>query len=335
MYKIDVDNFDSIRKLLRFDDDGDSYYFIQIMQRKKDDMDISKNNRIIMNYYITSLDYLNDREEEIKTLCKIYNARAYISINPGSFRKSCQYAFKELADINISGQYRQIINLMPTLAGKYNNGGDSKLWIIDYDSKDDSHIGEIKEALRVAKGRDGEGVDKIKLTLPTKNGFHLIVTPYDPRATEALFRSFDFEVAVHKNNPTLLFAISKTECPPNIIKLPTRGADNFLLLQSDNCYSLEAEYPETIQVTYDKYNEIVSVDPVDGPVLMVDTKPDYIGRKIERMYIDEGKVFICFERLVPQNEWTTFGRPKPTDAGFVRGVARSLRRRTNTATQPQ
>lgn len=91
-----------------------------------------------MNYYIISLDYLNDREDEIKTLCKIYNARAYIGINPGSFKKLCQYTFKDLANINISGQYRQVLNFMSTLAGKYNNGGDSKLWIIDYDSKDES-----------------------------------------------------------------------------------------------------------------------------------------------------------------------------------------------------
>ena len=94
MVRVDVDNFEKIKRLLQFDDTGDLFYFIQIMQRKKDGEDIKKNNRIIMNYYITSLDYLNDREDEIKTLCKIYNARAYIGINPGSFKKSCQYAFK-------------------------------------------------------------------------------------------------------------------------------------------------------------------------------------------------------------------------------------------------
>lgn len=294
MVRVDVDNFEKIKRLLQFDDTGDLFYFIQIMQRKKDSEDIKKNNRIIMNYYITSLDYLNDREDEIKTLCKIYNARAYIGINPGSFKKSCQYAFKELADINISGQYRQVLNLMPTLAGKYNNGGDSKLWIIDYDSKDESHISEIREAIKKAKGRDGEGVDKIKMILPTKNGFHLIVTPYDPRATEELFKSFDFEVEIHKNSPTLLFAVSKPECLTNIIKLPTRGANNYLLMQSDDCYSLETN--GSLQISYDKYNEIVSVDPVDGPVLMVDTKPDYIGRKIEKIVMDEGKAFIYFEK---------------------------------------
>lgn len=292
--RVEVDNFENIKKLLQFDEGGDLFYFIQIMQRKKDGSDIKKNNRIIMNYYITSLDYLNDREDEIKMLCKIYNARAYIGINPGSFRKSCQYAFKELADINISEQYRQILNLMPTLAGKYNNGGDSKLWIIDYDSKDESHIDGIRETIKNAKGRDGEGVDKIKMILPTKNGFHLIVTPYDPRATEALFKSFDFEIEIHKNNPTLLFAVGKPECIPNIIKLPTRGIDNYLLMQSDNCYSLETT--GSLQIAYDKYNEIVSVDPVDGPVLMVDTKPDYIGRMIEKIVIDEGKAFIYFEK---------------------------------------
>ena len=75
--------------------------------------------------------------------CRVVNERYNFWYNGSIYPNVTQiysriYTFKDLADINISGQYRQVLNFMSTLAGKYNNGGDSKLWIIDYDLKDES-----------------------------------------------------------------------------------------------------------------------------------------------------------------------------------------------------
>ena len=202
-----VDNFDKIKELMRFDESGDVFYFVQIMQRKKDGADILKNNRIINNYYITSLQYLDDRAEEIRNLCRQFHARAYIGINPCSFKKCCMYGIKELAEINITGRYRDILNLMPTLAGKYPGiEGKEKFWVIDYDSKDKEGVAKLRGFICRANGKDGAGIDKIKTILPTKNGYHLLSLPFDPRGfSEFVKDKFDFEVDIHKSAPTLLY----------------------------------------------------------------------------------------------------------------------------------
>ena len=49
-----IDNFEQIRSILKFEDDY--FYFIQIIQRKKENPHLSgSNNRIIRSYNIDSL----------------------------------------------------------------------------------------------------------------------------------------------------------------------------------------------------------------------------------------------------------------------------------------
>ena len=51
--------FEIIEKMLTFVDEGD-FYFLQILQRKKDNPEIGSNSRVIKTYYIKSVDELND-----------------------------------------------------------------------------------------------------------------------------------------------------------------------------------------------------------------------------------------------------------------------------------
>lgn len=198
-----IDNFSLIKDFLTFDYEGDVFYFVQLIQRKKDNVG---HHRVIMNYYITSLQYLEDREQEIKDLCKLFKARAYINLNPCSFEKCCNYAFKELADIHINNCHRSIINLMSSLAGKYSGGGDNKLWLIDYDSKDEEGINKISEIIKKCPGKEGEDVHKVHAIIPTKNGFHLIATPFHVAKFQELSKSLLIEpMDIHKNSPTLLY----------------------------------------------------------------------------------------------------------------------------------
>lgn len=206
-----IDNFDLIRDLLKFGNDKDTFYFLQIMQRKKDGSDIKHNNRIINNYYITSLEYFDDRKDEIKQLCDIFQARAYINLNPCSFKKSCFYGLKEITDSILKENYRNILNLAPTLAGKYSGTGENKTWLIDYDSTNSEFIEEVRNYIKDKDGKDGKGVDKIKAIIPTKNGFHLITSPFDPRNFEIEMKKFRFQIELHKNNPTLLYFNKKEE----------------------------------------------------------------------------------------------------------------------------
>ena len=117
--EIEIDNFQEIAKDLRFDSDDD-FYFLQILQRKKDNPTFPQNNRLVRYYVIRSLDYFNSIEAEVKAICQAVTARAYISLNRRSFRKCTIAALTELATIIRSDQYVHLPSLFTSVAGSTN-----------------------------------------------------------------------------------------------------------------------------------------------------------------------------------------------------------------------
>ena len=80
-----VDNFALIRNFMKFED-PDQFYFLQIIQRKKDGpgpngsvLGTNNTSRSIKTYCITSKEMLDRIEIEVKHLCEYFNARAYLS----------------------------------------------------------------------------------------------------------------------------------------------------------------------------------------------------------------------------------------------------------------
>ena len=73
-----VDNLDNILSILEFKNDHD-FYFLQIIQRKKDNPKII-GDRVIKSYYIKSKAYIPDFYDEITGLCNFFNARAIINL---------------------------------------------------------------------------------------------------------------------------------------------------------------------------------------------------------------------------------------------------------------
>jgi len=60
-----IDNIDKIKDLLVFNSEDD-FYYLQILQRKKENPQLGSNSRVIKNYYITSYDNLLNKYDEIK-----------------------------------------------------------------------------------------------------------------------------------------------------------------------------------------------------------------------------------------------------------------------------
>lgn len=69
-----IDNFKQVEKYLGFDNPND-FYFIQIIQRKKEVPELGSNNRLIRSYYINSVESFNKYKDEIIKLCEVFNAR--------------------------------------------------------------------------------------------------------------------------------------------------------------------------------------------------------------------------------------------------------------------
>ena len=200
-----VDNFERIREFLKFNEgDEDAFYLIQVMQRAKDfpNGDVH-GTKLIRSYYVSNLDYYDSHEEEIKRMCEFFNARAYIRLNPSSWKACCLKSLGEIAKLIENEQYRSIKSVIDSLAGQYHPVGYDKKWLIDVDdyADDQKYVTAIMNTVSNCEPKTGES--KILAVIPTRNGLHLLTKPFNL----AEFRKTYPEsvLQVHKDNPTLLY----------------------------------------------------------------------------------------------------------------------------------
>lgn len=112
-----VDNFNIFAPWFdNLSDQGD-FYFVQVIQRKKE-CNIGSNNNVIKDYHFFDKKSFLNKKEEIVTLCKTFNARAYFWVNPRNC-KQVQYeiireALKSYLNVFLKQQVKEeilIINL--------------------------------------------------------------------------------------------------------------------------------------------------------------------------------------------------------------------------------
>jgi hypothetical protein len=176
----------------------DYFYFIQIIQRSKENPDLGSNNRIIRSYNISSLKKFDKNKDEIITLCNTFNARAYIHLNRRKWSKIALECLRHNAELIANEQYEGIKSSLETIIGR-NNGEtrDNKTFILDCDDMNTPSpmmMADIDHKL-LPNG------SKCLHIIPTKNGCHLITKPFD---TQAFHLEYP-EIEIHKDNPTILY----------------------------------------------------------------------------------------------------------------------------------
>lgn len=196
-------NFEQIRNILKFEDDY--FYFIQIIQRSKENPDLGSNNRIIRSYNISSLEKFDKNKDEIITLCETFNARAYIHLNRRKWSKIALECLRHNAELIANDQYEGIKSSFETIIGRNNcEPRESKTWIIDIDMDDYNVLNKIGTILNNIKPIEE---DKWIETIPTKNGFHMITRPFN-RAEFAKYMQLQGDTPdIHTDNPTILYSI--------------------------------------------------------------------------------------------------------------------------------
>lgn len=196
-----IDNFEQIRSMLKFEDDY--FYFIQIIQRSKENPKLGSNNRIIRSYNIDLLEKFDKNKDEIITLCNTFNARAYIHLNRRKWSKIALECLRHNAELIANNQHSGIKSSFETVIGR-NNGEprESKTWIIDVDMNDYNVLNKIGAILTNIKPIED---DKWIETIPTKNGFHMITKPFN-RAEFNKYMQLQGDVPdIHTDNPTVLY----------------------------------------------------------------------------------------------------------------------------------
>lgn len=220
-----VDNFDLIRSLLKFEDKND-FYFLQIIQRKKDGGIIpqcNRNNgyRTIKSYYIRSLEEFDSRIERIKQLCEQNNARAYINLNVRSAKEVALEAAKAYIDLVREDRCYQGHRVYDHVCGVTPKMGNKKKWIVDVDDLTPEQIDIVCEKICKCRSAypmenpDSVTFNNIIAEIPTAHGVHIITHGFDvARFREILEYTTTLNltkqqikeiVTVKKDNPTLLY----------------------------------------------------------------------------------------------------------------------------------
>lgn len=195
-----IDNFNLFKELLEFNNE-DEFYFLQILVRGKDGHNANGNNknRLVKYYTIKSIDDLCNKEEEIKKICDVLNARAYIHPTKRSFDKVANEVLRLTTDIYLSGKNSVgLKGTYSTACGKSYISSDKK-YIIDLDGDAVNNIVDYVNFIDL--WCDPIATNKFLYKVPTANGIHLITLPFNTTKFKERFPDID----IHKNNPTLLY----------------------------------------------------------------------------------------------------------------------------------
>ncbi len=191
-----VDNIDKIKPFLKFESEDD-FYYLQILQRKKENPQLGSNSRVIKNYYIKSQEHLIQRYDEIKELCDGFNARASIRLNKRSFESVAFKALENVANSMRNREYKFIRASYDRACGLGHNDKEKK-WILDLDFI--PYAGEQLDIADEIKDYNPLG-NKFLALIPSKNGVHMITSPFD--ASKFCIKYPHIEI--HKDNPTNLY----------------------------------------------------------------------------------------------------------------------------------
>ena len=197
-----IDNFDIIKPLLKFENEN-IFYSLEIIQRKKENHELERHAKLIRDYYLYSVDDLDKLKSSIIENCEKYNARAYLRLNPRDAYRIALYTQKKIADLLLEGNYKAVQNAYQKVVGQHSwTGGETKkTWLIDLDDMwaDTPMVDEIETFINTLQPCDVP--NKVLARIPTKNGIHLITTPFNL----AEFKKEYGETDVHKDNPTILY----------------------------------------------------------------------------------------------------------------------------------
>lgn len=213
-----IDNLEQIKQLLNFENKGD-FYMLYVFKRKKDQPEGEKDNhqsvRTIKTYCIESIEYLEKRYNEIKQLCEMFQARAYIHVQKQNHKDVSLNMMVALAQRIQDGNHKQK-GLFDSVVGQIKT--HEKRWIVDIDSKNELYLHEVMNHINNHCGPfvnqseihthtsagvvvSYERVPKVIKMIPTKNGFHLITEKFDVME----FKKRYPEIDIQKKNPTLLY----------------------------------------------------------------------------------------------------------------------------------
>ena len=196
-----IDNFDLLQTQFSKLVNKEDFFFIQLIQRKKDGN--KSHVREIKNFYIYNEEDFLKQKDCIISLCKYYNARAYFWVNPRNARDISLECIRAYADLINQKDCSKGYKLWDKKCGVHPSSAYERLWVVDIDSKDQSNLNLMCELINTCWKDNSR---KIGYVIPTVNGYHIITNKFNTHFFEQLLIINQLgHIDIHKDGPTLLY----------------------------------------------------------------------------------------------------------------------------------
>lgn len=198
-----VNNFELIGGMLDFSN-PDTYYFLQVLKRRKDNPTMEKDMMVIDDYFIYSSRQYDKMRNDVIATCQAHNARAYFRLNKRSIKKSAFQTLKRVTDLIVSENYKDVKSVYSSISGEFCSDED-KTWIVDIDDVTIDGFNHSEEQISVRRFlselQEEAGRTPMLTFIPTKSGVHIITRPFNLKKFKDRYPDID----VHKDNPTILY----------------------------------------------------------------------------------------------------------------------------------
>ena len=207
-----VSNFDLIASLLDFREKN-TFYFIQLLQRRKENPEMKTSVRVVDNFYLYEEGDLEKIKGRIIERCMKHNARAYINLNRLDLEKVAKNTAKQTIQYIIQKNFKSVKNAYATVCGSHHSE-EEKRWVVDIDAEHLPFKEEIRKLIEGLQKEITRNSYKILAEVPTRSGIHIITNPFNMEKFKRVLaewaksspeRACLSKIDVQKNSPTLLF----------------------------------------------------------------------------------------------------------------------------------
>ena len=198
-----VDNFDLIKSNLKFHNEK-SFYFIQILKRKKENPELKGYSRPIESFYIFDEEQFERFKPHIIEKCEQNRARAYIKMNTLDAEKVGLMAIRVLSEEIGNRDWKSLSSNFNVACGQSGSQAETtKLYLVDIDNDLGYNKDEIREYISKLHplAENDEPLDKVVMEVPTKNGIHFLTRGFEMNKFKQVYPNVD----VHKEGITLLY----------------------------------------------------------------------------------------------------------------------------------
>ena len=177
------------------------FFFVHVMQRNKES-DVSSSGYVIKDYHFFDKETFLAKKEEITTLCKAFNARAYFWINPRNCKQVQYEIIREALEAIELGTHK-LFKCVSNSIGRKRNSNYKSIWILDFDTKDTELINKY---LSIAMECRHSGSGLVFNLIPTVNGFHALTKGFDLEQFKQKIAIAKLDnIDIHKDNPSVLY----------------------------------------------------------------------------------------------------------------------------------